>query len=188
MRLFETIRANITARSAAEYYGIKVNRNGMACCPFHNDKHPSMKLDTRYHCFGCQADGDAIDLVGKLHGLNAFEAAKKMAEDFGLTYETEVKKRKQCRNAKPSKNDKCDISKLRKLEKELYEWKKHAVEVLDRYKKWLVFWEEFYKPETLKDEWHELFAEALDQKSQIDYYLDVFLTGTDQDCLDFSLV
>ena len=29
----------------------------MACCPFHDDKHPSMKVDRRFHCFGCQADG-----------------------------------------------------------------------------------------------------------------------------------
>ena len=35
----------VTTRQAAEHYGIRVNRNGMACCPFHNDKTPSMKLD-----------------------------------------------------------------------------------------------------------------------------------------------
>jgi hypothetical protein len=39
----------------------KVGRNGMAVCPFHPDKNPSTKLDKRYHCFACQADGDVID-------------------------------------------------------------------------------------------------------------------------------
>lgn len=42
----------------------------MACCPFHDDKHPSMKVDRRFHCFGCQADGDVIDFAARLFGLN----------------------------------------------------------------------------------------------------------------------
>ncbi len=51
MKLFEAVKKAVTARNAAEYYGIKVGRNGMAVCPFHPDKNPSMKLDKRYHCF-----------------------------------------------------------------------------------------------------------------------------------------
>ena len=33
MKLFEAVKEAVTARSAAEYYGIKVGRNGMAVCP-----------------------------------------------------------------------------------------------------------------------------------------------------------
>ena len=44
MTIYETIKAAISVKQAAEHYGLKVNRNGMACCPFHNDRHPSMKL------------------------------------------------------------------------------------------------------------------------------------------------
>ena len=62
MNVFESVKENVTARQAAEMYGIRVNRNGMACCPFHDDKNPSMKVDKRFHCFGCQEDGDVIDL------------------------------------------------------------------------------------------------------------------------------
>ena len=54
----------------------------MACCPFHDDKHPSMKVDRRFHCFGCQADGDVIDFTARLFGLSGKEAALKLAEDF----------------------------------------------------------------------------------------------------------
>ena len=61
MNVFEAVKGNVTTRQAAEMYGIKVNRNGMAVCPFHNDKNPSMKVDKRFHCFACQADGDAVD-------------------------------------------------------------------------------------------------------------------------------
>ena len=70
MKLFEAVKEAVTARSAAEYYGIKVGRNGMAVCPFHPDKNPSMKLDKRYHCFACQADGDVIDFVAKYFNLS----------------------------------------------------------------------------------------------------------------------
>ena len=55
MNVFEVVKENVTARQAAEAYGLKVGRTGMACCPFHLDKSPSMKLDERYYCFGCGA-------------------------------------------------------------------------------------------------------------------------------------
>ena len=87
MKLFEAVKEAVTARSAAEYYGIKVGRNGMAVCPFHPDKNPSMKLDKRYHCFACQADGDVIDFVAKYFNLSVKESAEKLAEDFSVPYE-----------------------------------------------------------------------------------------------------
>ena len=38
MNVFEAVKQSVTTRQAAEHYGIHVNRNGMACCPFHHDK------------------------------------------------------------------------------------------------------------------------------------------------------
>lgn len=76
MTIFEQVKACVTARQAAEHYGIKVKNNGMACCPFHNDRHPSMKIDKNYHCFACGVGGDAIDFTAGLFGLTQFEAAK----------------------------------------------------------------------------------------------------------------
>ncbi len=87
MNVFEAVKQSVTTRQAAEHYGIRVGRNGMACCPFHNDKTPSMKLDRRYHCFGCGADGDVIDFAAALYGLGKKEAAVQLAQDFGLSYE-----------------------------------------------------------------------------------------------------
>ena len=82
MTLFEQVKECVTARQAAEHYGIKVKRNGMACCPFHKDRHPSMKADKIYHCFACGVGGDAIDFTARLFGISQYEAAKKMIEDF----------------------------------------------------------------------------------------------------------
>ena len=91
MNVFEAVKPNISTRQAAEMYGIKVNRNGMAVCPFHNDKNPSMKVDKRFHCFACQADGDVIDFVSRLCGLPCKEAAMKLADDFGISYDSRHK-------------------------------------------------------------------------------------------------
>lgn len=86
MRLFETIKETVTVGQATEYYGMKIGRNNMICCPFHNDHHPSMKLNTTYYyCFGCGATGDVIQFVANLFGLSNYEAAKKIAVDFGIT-------------------------------------------------------------------------------------------------------
>ena len=85
MTIYETIKAAISVKQAAEHYGLKVSHNGMACCPFHNDRHPSLKLNEDYFfCFGCGAKGDVIDLVARLFDLSSYEAAQKLAADFGL--------------------------------------------------------------------------------------------------------
>ena len=84
MNLFEIVKANVTVKQVAEYYGLNVSSNNMICCPFHEDKHPSMKLnDNYYYCFGCGASGDVIQFVAKIFGLTNYEAAKKIAYDFG---------------------------------------------------------------------------------------------------------
>lgn len=58
--IFSEVKEYLTARQVAEYYGLQVKRNGLACCPFHDDKHPSMKINTNYHCFACGVGGDAV--------------------------------------------------------------------------------------------------------------------------------
>lgn len=89
MNLFDTVKQSITTREAAELYGIEVKRNGMACCPFHDDKTPSLKIDHRFHCFGCGADGDVVHFTSRLYNLSPKEAAEKLAQDFGLTYDSQ---------------------------------------------------------------------------------------------------
>ncbi|MFR1778238.1 MAG: CHC2 zinc finger domain-containing protein [Faecalibacterium prausnitzii] len=83
--LFEIVKRNITTRQAAEAYGFRPNRSSMICCPFHTDRNPSMKVDSRFHCFGCGADGDVIDFTAKLFQLSLRRAAEKLVADFGLS-------------------------------------------------------------------------------------------------------
>ena len=85
MNLFELVKVSVTMTQAAETYGCQVGRGGMMRCPFHEDRHPSMKLNANYfYCFGCGATGDVIDFVARLFGLSSCEAAKKLAYDFGI--------------------------------------------------------------------------------------------------------
>ena len=89
MNVFQTVKAAVTLRDAAEAYGLSVGRSGMTCCPFHEDRHPSMKLNEDYFfCFGCGARGDVIDFTARLLGLSPYDAARRLAGDFGIDPET----------------------------------------------------------------------------------------------------
>ena len=84
MNLYQRIKAAVTTRQAAESYGLKVSPSGMALCPFHDDHHPSLKLDKRYYCFGCGEQGDVIDFTARYLGVSPHSAAIQLARDFGL--------------------------------------------------------------------------------------------------------
>lgn len=85
MSIFETIKAAVSVPQAAAYYGMKIQRNHMTRCCFHDDHHPSMKLnDTYYYCFACLEHGDVIDLVARLHRESHYAAVQRLARDFGI--------------------------------------------------------------------------------------------------------
>ena len=89
MNLFQTVKAAVTLRQAAEHYGLTVSRHGMTCCPFHEDRHPSLKMNEDYFfCFGCGASGDVIDFTARLFGISLKDATEKLASDFGISAET----------------------------------------------------------------------------------------------------
>lgn len=147
-------------------YGIKVNRNGMACCPFHDDKHPSMKADKRFHCFGCQADGDVIDFVAKLYGMGNLGAAVKLAADFGIAYDNKGRA-----SPRPSKKKISEELRFRQVEL-------RCCRILSDYNHLLEEWKTEYAPKEPGEEWHPLFVEALQKKPYTEYLLDILLTGT----------
>ena len=84
MNFFESVKQAVTTKQAAEAYGLEVDKHGMAICPFHEDHHPSLKLDERYYCFGCHATGDVVDFTARLFGISPKSAALKLAQDFGI--------------------------------------------------------------------------------------------------------
>lgn len=155
--VFTIAKQNVTAREVAERYGLKVSRHGKACCPFHYDKSPSMKLDERYYCFGCQATGDAVDLAAKLLGLAPRDAALQICKDFGLA----AGKESPVRPREMLPQDNTPISEVLR-----------CADILLDYLWLLKGWEEEYAPQDRDAEWHPRFVEALREKSTIEFMLD----------------
>lgn len=173
MSLFKEVKAAVTARQAAEHYGLKVNRAGMACCPFHDDRNPSMKLDERFYCFGCGATGDAVDLTARLLDLSPKEAAVQLASDFGIISSKDGKKTKVV-------EDKMSTTKKMKTDSIVnwVDWVDRAIRIMTDYLWKLREWKEKYAPQSMDDDnWHPLFCEALDKTSYVEYVLDELLAA-----------
>jgi len=166
--VFEAVKQSVSTREAAEFYGIKVRRNGMACCPFHDDKNPSMKVDQRFHCFGCGADGDVIDFTAKLFNLSPKEAAEKLAQDFGLIYDSQAPPR---RRYVRQKNE----------AQKFWEDRQRCYRVLSDYYYLLKKWEADRSPRTPEEEPHPRFVEAIQKKPYVEYLLDLFLYESEEE-------
>ena len=182
MDVFESVRKGVTAREAAERYGVKVRRNGMARCPFHNDRTPSMKLDKRFHCFGCGADGDAISFAERMFGLKPLDAARKLAEDFGIPYEDDGRKKKKVPARRRALTREERVMRARK---ELEKWSRHAQKVLLHYRDLLTAFEIVCRPENPGEAWDPVFCEALSNKDRINWYLDILCEGDENERMSF---
>jgi len=164
LNIFETVKQSVTTRQAAERYGIRVERNGMCRCPFHDDSTPSMKLDRRYYCFGCGATGDVIDFVSQLRGIGSKEAAILLAQDFAILYEDSAGKTNRPRQQNTD-------------EQNYQHMERYCSRVLLDYYQLLCRWKEDYAPQTPENGYHPRFVEALQKLSLVEYLLDELLCG-----------
>ena len=164
MTIYETIKAAISVKQAAEHYGLKASRNGMACCPFHNDRHPSMKLNEDYFfCFGCGVKGDVIDFVARSFDLSSYEAAQKLAADFGL----DPKPPTAAAMVKPK----------HPYIRQFREDEMLCFRVLMDYLHLLEDWKVRYAPKTPEDALDDRFVEACQMHCYIEYMADVLTVG-----------
>ena len=186
MPIFQEIKEHLTARQVVEYYGLKVGRNGMVCCPFHNDKHPSMKIDKGYYCFGCGAHGDVIGYVAQMYGLPQYDAACKIIEDFSLPIEIHP--------ADEREHEKAKIKWRREKEE-----RDKIVHIKDRFRKWCYAQIDILHDaedgiRRIKDSfWNakpdEVFASpeleiAVHAEPLIGYWLDILCLGTDDERIE----
>ena len=164
MTIYETIKAAISVKQAAEHYGLKAGRNGMACCPFHNDRHPSLKLNEDYFfCFGCGAKGDVIEFVARLFDLSSYEAAQKLAADFGFDPKPPTAA------ALPKPKHPC----IRQFRED----KMLCFRVLTDYLHLLEDWKVRYAPKTPDDALDDRFVEACQMLDYIEYLADILTVG-----------
>ena len=164
MNLFETVKATVHPRMAAERYGLPVRQGNMTCCPFHDDRTPSMKLNEDYfYCFGCGASGDVIDLAARLFNLSGYDAAKKLATDFGMVEQ------------KPS-----ILAKLQRGKSQA-EAERRCFRVLGDYLQILQGWKTNCAPQSPEDAIDPRYAEACHMLERIGNMLDILACGTPQE-------
>ena len=141
----------------------------MCRCPFHNDRTPSMKVDERFHCFGCQADGDVISFTSRLFDLSPKDAALELASDFGIAYDEHLPLYIVRKHPEISK------------EERFQHQASYCFSELAAYRNQLVQWQEQYAPQSPDDDLHPRFLEALHHLDDVEYQLDVLQNGTDQE-------
>ena len=160
MKIFETVKQSVTARQAAKAYGLEVDVHGMALCPFHDDHHPSLKLDQRFYCFGCGASGDVIDFAARLFGISLKDAAKKLAEDFGIAPRPPTEVHIPKRHAEP-----CPDS------------ERLCIFVLRDYLRLLRIWRLRYEPAAPGEPMNDRFVESCQMEATVNFFLDALIVG-----------
>lgn len=161
MNQFEVVKTAVTPRMAAEWYGLPVRQGNMICCPFHDDRAPSMKLNEDYfYCFGCGAHGDVIALTAQLFDFPPAEAVKKLAVDFGIN------------------EQKLSVLTKLKRSKSQAELESRSFRVLGDYLQILQDWKAHCAPQSPEDAIVPRYAEACHMLERIENMLDILTCGT----------
>ena len=66
---------------------IKKGKDFWCCCPFHNEKTPSCKINDdqgSYYCFGCGAKGDIFTIYQELFNYTFIDAVKELSNRAGI--------------------------------------------------------------------------------------------------------
>ena len=66
---------------------IKKGNDSWCCCPFHNEKTPSCKINDdlgSFYCFGCGAKGDIFTIYTDLYNFSFPDAVKELAKIAGV--------------------------------------------------------------------------------------------------------
>ena len=166
MNCFQNVKYGVSCREAAERYGVEVNYHGMALCPFHNDRHPSLYVaDDHYYCFACGEHGDVIDFAAKRFGLPLYDAAQKLAADFHLTPD------------KPPSAAALHAKRIQAEAQLLRENERLGFSVLSDYARVLRRWKVQYAPQSSEEAPDARFVEACHRLDETEYYLDILTSG-----------
>ena len=168
--VFRECRERVSARDAAQRYGIEVNRYGKALCPFHSEKTPSMSFrNGRFKCFGCGVSGDAINFTARLFGLTPLAAVERLNADFALSLPLH---RKQTAEEAREVERRMEIARAHKA---FEEWRKALIYRLCE--AFRLAHDALLNMEDL-DELTEREALAIRTQTQIDHWLDILSGGT----------
>lgn len=177
MNIFSQVKEHLTARQAAEYYGLKVKRNGIACCPFHDDKHPSMKIDKNYYCFACGVGGDVVDYVSRMFRLSQYDAALKLIDDLTLPVDAKGNAELSVQEKERIRRKKAERERITRIRERFEKWCSQTVDILknciseiDSANRFLIG-----KPPDII--FSEDYAQMLHAEPLINYWLDILCMG-----------
>ena len=155
-------------QEVVRFYGFEIGRKGMLCCPFHNDKTPSMKIyEESYYCFGCGVSGDVTNFVAKLFNISQYEAVKKIDYDFGL----HITDRELAIPIQVRVNP----------EREYLLWLKNAEQIVSRYLTELHNWRVQLKPKSFSEPLNLLFTESQQKLEYINYLSEILCYGSKEE-------
>lgn len=124
--LYRKVKDAVSMQQVAVFYGIQVDRRGLCLCPFHQDKHPSLKIYPNgkgFYCFTCGTGGDQIKFAALYRGIRNEEAAKELAVAFHVPLQDPLTYR-----------EKREAELLRKRRRDLDRFIKHAKLFLRMYR------------------------------------------------------
>ena len=159
--LIDSIKSAVSIEDAVRSVGINIERGGRCCCPFHGDKHPSMKLypNGTYYCFACHEGGDTFRFVRKMLGLTAKETVKWFDDEFSLNLPVNAKpdrekieKARRERELKQVERDTIEFAKNRAFERYLDDGRLLGQYERDR---------TAFAPKDCDSEWDKRFCESL---------------------------
>ena len=169
----DVIKSRISMIDICKTYGFNIQRGNFICCPFHNEKTPSLKLydgNRGFYCFGCGEHGSVIDFVMRYFGLDFKSAIIKLNDDFslGLPIGQRIDRRKQL------EMERLAFQRRQKAKQE--EAERQQIE--DAY--WAAFeeWKRLddnkrnYAPKSSTEPLHPLFVEALKNIDGAEYRLE----------------
>lgn len=146
----------------AEYFNLNLNRANKCVCPFHKEKTASLSFNKQkqiFKCFGCGLGGDCITLVSKLLNINNYEAAKQVNNILNLGVDF---------GRKTSSIEINKYQQKQKAQEAFKEWEKNTFKMLCMYL-------------------HSLKGiEKYKEQDKIEYYIDFFINGTEEDKLWFK--
>jgi len=153
---FNQIKQHVSIIDACNAYGIKLDRNGKAQCPFHAEKEGSFSAKGQiFNCFGCGKKGDVITLTQLLFNLKPYEALAKLNSDFHCGLNLDYR---------PSRKEIIKTRQDKELKEQFEKWVRRTEDILYSYFRELHF--ASFESESFKN------AELLAEIDKIDYYIE----------------
>lgn len=170
MDIFTKVKENVSMLDLIQHFNLTLNRQKFICCPFHNEKTPSLKVyENSFYCFGCNKSGTVIDFTSYYLNMDILEATRYLASSFSITLDENIPKPTKLTVREKYEQDKA-IKQNNKssstLDKVFENWLSNAWDTILNYYRIL-------HHNSLEYELNnEIYVEAIHNLTKLDYYID----------------